>query len=240
MTDYRRRHSPPPTPPDHDSHGPHSPRRFIRRLSEKVDFGEDVDFVVGVTASALTADQLLKQTTCKRHKVAHLAKAGLGAAVAATAFTMMSREHDQRKQEERKKKYHSRSPSRSPSYSPPPRPRGLLREEETAVARTRSPPPLSRSASVGARRTYRRDRSPDYSSDEESDYGPPYPDDEIRRRRGSRSRSVSPEPERRRRTYSHGDTRRRSRSESPGTLRKVWNLVKDGMDTYDRYDRARR
>ncbi|KAK3331464.1 hypothetical protein B0H66DRAFT_97834 [Apodospora peruviana] len=88
---------------DHDKDKvDHGPRALINDMAKKVDFGEDIDFVVGVTATALTADQLLKTSAChKEHKVMHLAKAGLGAAVAATAFTMMSREHNEHRHKER-------------------------------------------------------------------------------------------------------------------------------------------
>ncbi|KAK3337657.1 hypothetical protein B0T19DRAFT_472518 [Cercophora scortea] len=59
---------------------------------DHIHFGEDIDFVVGVTATALTADQILKLTTSKKHKIGHLAKAGLGATVAGVAFTLMNHE----------------------------------------------------------------------------------------------------------------------------------------------------
>ncbi|KAM7219565.1 hypothetical protein V8F06_005120 [Rhypophila decipiens] len=266
MTDINRYYPyppPSPPPPQHDPHGPNSPRHFIKKLTEKVDFGEDVDFVVGVTATALTADQLIKQTTCKDHKVMHLAKAGLGAAVAATAFTMMSREHNQRKHAEKKNNPHHDHyihRARNRSLSRDSSPHRLLEnghhheeKEEWAVVRSRSPDPRhARSASVGA--TKRGDywsRNPRYYEDDDSDRsvrgfddGPPYPDEGRHRRRdASLSRSISPEPETRRpRAYSHGDTHRGGggRSASPNTLKRMWKLVRDGMEYYDRYDRNRR
>ncbi|KAK0612471.1 hypothetical protein B0T17DRAFT_620652 [Bombardia bombarda] len=82
---------PSPSPPPPSFH-------LLPDITKKVNFGEDIDFVVGVTATALTADQLLKVTNKKnKHKVGHLAKAGLSAAVAATAFSMMEREHREHK-----------------------------------------------------------------------------------------------------------------------------------------------
>jgi len=80
-----------PTPP------PHSPSRSSQSLLSdfigNTNFGEDIDFVVGVTATALAADQLVKLKDSTKHKKMHLAKAGLSAAAAAAAFTMMRREH---------------------------------------------------------------------------------------------------------------------------------------------------
>lgn len=63
-----------------------------------VDFGEGIDLVVGLTATALAADQLLRLKDSKQHKKMHLAKAGLSAAAAAAAFTMLQREHNERHQ----------------------------------------------------------------------------------------------------------------------------------------------
>ncbi|KAK4180457.1 hypothetical protein QBC36DRAFT_320013 [Triangularia setosa] len=65
-------------------------------LTKDINFGENIDLVLGVTATALTADQLLKLKDSKKNKAMHLAKASLSAAAAATAFTMMRREHNER------------------------------------------------------------------------------------------------------------------------------------------------
>ena len=86
--------SPPPPPP-----------RGIRALTKGVDFGEDIDLVAGLTAAALAANQLAAAVRSSsngdgahhhRHRVAHLAKAGLGAAFALVAFEKCRREHEER------------------------------------------------------------------------------------------------------------------------------------------------
>ncbi|KAK0634108.1 hypothetical protein B0T14DRAFT_86436 [Immersiella caudata] len=77
----------------HSIHSHHSLKGTIDHLTNDAYFGEEIDFFVGLTATALTADQVLKLRSSKHHKAAHLAKAGLGAAVATTAFTLMAREH---------------------------------------------------------------------------------------------------------------------------------------------------
>ncbi|KAK0725887.1 hypothetical protein B0H67DRAFT_449941, partial [Lasiosphaeris hirsuta] len=66
---------------------------LIGDLTQNVNLGEDVELVVGITAAALTADQLYKLVNTKKHKTMHLVKAGLGAAVAGTSFAMMVQEH---------------------------------------------------------------------------------------------------------------------------------------------------
>ncbi|KAL2126398.1 hypothetical protein VTI74DRAFT_976 [Chaetomium olivicolor] len=78
----------PHTPPLFDS----SSRSLLQDISNNVSFGEDIDFVVGVTATVLAADQLLKLKDSKKHQRAHLAKAGLSVATAAAAFYQMKRE----------------------------------------------------------------------------------------------------------------------------------------------------
>lgn len=70
-----------------------SSKSLLHDITHNVNFGQDIDFVVGVTATALASDQLLKAKDSKEHKKMHLAKAGLSAAAAAAAFTMMRREH---------------------------------------------------------------------------------------------------------------------------------------------------
>lgn len=72
-----------------------SPRSTAYSLSN-VNLGEDIDLVVGVTAAALTGDQLFKAAGSKEHKAAHLVKAGLGAVVTVGALRMMAREHSEK------------------------------------------------------------------------------------------------------------------------------------------------
>lgn len=62
-----------------------------------VDFGAGIDLVAGLTAAALTADQLGKVAHSKKHKAEHLAKAGLGVVVTLGALEMFRREHEEGK-----------------------------------------------------------------------------------------------------------------------------------------------
>ncbi|KAK0702999.1 hypothetical protein B0T26DRAFT_876182 [Lasiosphaeria miniovina] len=155
-------HNPPQPAP---SHG------FLADVTNKVDLGEDIDFVVGLTASALTADQVLKLATSKDHKTMHLAKAGLAGAVAATAFTMMAREH----REHRSAANHGRGRRR---------PRDLSTDSGTDSDRRHSPmrgrPPSYREdwPVVAGPRHYRRSHSyGDYYTHARSTGQLPYPPD---------------------------------------------------------------
>ncbi|KAK4169785.1 hypothetical protein QBC43DRAFT_306684 [Cladorrhinum sp. PSN259] len=126
-----------PQPPQQRSGRP-STSGLFPDPTKKANLGEDIDLVVGVTATALAADQLIKLKESKKHKAMHLAKAGLSTAAAATAFTMMRREHRERIENDKKRhdrtqrlshaehessfcsdcsRSRSRSPSRSPSWS---------------------------------------------------------------------------------------------------------------------------
>lgn len=55
--------------------------------------GEDIDLVIGLTAAALAGNEAVKLATSHQHHGSHLMKAGLSAAVAASALKMMQREH---------------------------------------------------------------------------------------------------------------------------------------------------
>lgn len=55
--------------------------------------GEDVDLVIGLTAAALAGNEVAKLARGHQHQGSHLVKAGLSAAVAASALNMMRREH---------------------------------------------------------------------------------------------------------------------------------------------------
>lgn len=86
----------PLTPPRHATSTPS--RSLFERATKNVHFGEDIDFVVGVTATAFAANQLLKLKDSEKHKTTHLVAAGLGASTAAAAFSMMKHEHHERHQ----------------------------------------------------------------------------------------------------------------------------------------------
>ncbi|KAK4445334.1 hypothetical protein QBC34DRAFT_164661 [Podospora aff. communis PSN243] len=75
------------------THSHRSLKSTLDHLTHDAYFGEEIDFVVGLTATALTADQVLKMRASKHHKAMHLVKAGIGAAAATTAFSLMAREH---------------------------------------------------------------------------------------------------------------------------------------------------
>ncbi|KAH8908272.1 hypothetical protein BR93DRAFT_968092 [Coniochaeta sp. PMI_546] len=72
-----------------------------------ITFGEDIDIAVALTAGALTADQLWKAAQSKKHKVSHLAKAGLGAAVAAAAVNMYQRDSEEHNDDQEKHQHHN-------------------------------------------------------------------------------------------------------------------------------------
>lgn len=55
--------------------------------------GEDIDLVIGLTAAALAGNEVVKLAKSHQHQGSHLIKAGLSAAVAASALKMMQREH---------------------------------------------------------------------------------------------------------------------------------------------------
>lgn len=69
-----------------------------------ISFGEEIDIALAITAAALTADQLWKVVQSKKHKVSHLAKAGISAGLAAAAVDMYQR--DAKDEEEEHHKHH--------------------------------------------------------------------------------------------------------------------------------------
>lgn len=66
-----------------------------RSLPHIADFslGEDVDLVIGLTAAALAGNEVARLAKSHQHQGSHLFKAGLSAAVAASALKLMQREH---------------------------------------------------------------------------------------------------------------------------------------------------
>lgn len=79
---------------------------------EDVSFGEGIDLAVGLTATALTADQLAKLAHTKKHTTQHLVKGGLTAGLATAAFAMMAREHrEKHEKQQHKKAQHQRRQS---------------------------------------------------------------------------------------------------------------------------------
>lgn len=72
-----------------------SSRPAQRSLPHIPDFslGEDVDLIIGLTAAALAGNEVARLAKSHQHQGSHLVKAGLSAAVAASALKMMQREH---------------------------------------------------------------------------------------------------------------------------------------------------
>lgn len=84
-------------------------------FARDVKFGQDIDLVAGLTAAALTADQLTKVADSKDHKTEHLALAGLGAAATVGALEMFWREHQESKRHHSNHSSHSHNHSQSHS-----------------------------------------------------------------------------------------------------------------------------
>lgn len=185
-------HNPPQSAP---SHG------FFTDVTNKVDLGEDIDFVVGLTASALTADQAIKLATSKDHRTMHLAKAGLAAAVAATAFTMMAREHREHR-EHRSAANHGRGRrrSRDPSTDS-----GTDSDRRHSVMRGHSPSYREDWPVVAGPRHYRRSHS----------YGDYY----------THARSTDQLP------YRYHSPRRRGHSEGPSKFATFLGAVRDNWQS---------
>lgn len=60
----------------------------VEHFLKDLNFGREVDVVIGITATALTADQFLKAVDSKKHTAAHIVKASLAGAAAFGAFKM--------------------------------------------------------------------------------------------------------------------------------------------------------
>jgi len=193
-------------------HSHHSLKGTIDHLTNDAYFGEEIDFVVGLTATALTADQVLKLRSSKHHKAAHLAKAGLGAAVATTAFTLMAREHAT------EKKHRAEIKEREVERG---RARQRVRDWEAHYGRGYVES-LTDSEDEGEGRmvTYGYGRRGGSVYDGGSRHG------------RSRSRSAVP-PERR--AFSHSPARTRDRrAESHPRLREFFEAVRDSLADRDR------
>ncbi|KAK0748954.1 hypothetical protein B0T18DRAFT_95589 [Schizothecium vesticola] len=90
---------------------------------ENVSFGEGIDLAVGLTATALTADQLVKLAHSKKHTTQHLVRGGLTGGLATAAFAMMTREHrDKHETQQRKKEQLEHQRRRSLVERPHPHP----------------------------------------------------------------------------------------------------------------------
>jgi len=76
---------------------------FLRDLN----FGRDIDFVIGITATALTADQFLKAVYHKKDKAAHIVKAGLAGAAAFGAYKMYQWDSERAKLHHHHRRRHS-------------------------------------------------------------------------------------------------------------------------------------
>lgn len=97
-----------------------------RSLPHIADFslGEDVDLVIGLTAAALAGNEVARLAKSHQHQGSHLVKAGLSAAVAATALKMMQREHQDNRD------HHGHHDGRSREHPGHHHSRGTLEENE--------------------------------------------------------------------------------------------------------------
>jgi len=73
-------------------------------ILEDINFGEGIDLAVGLAATALTTDQLVKLAHTKKHTSQHLVKGGVGVALATAAFAMMAREYRGKREKQHEKK----------------------------------------------------------------------------------------------------------------------------------------
>lgn len=76
------------TPPRLSSSSSHRSHGF--------DLGEDIDAIIGVTATAYAGEQVYEASKSKKHQTSHLIKAGLSGLVALGAFKMFRREHNEK------------------------------------------------------------------------------------------------------------------------------------------------
>jgi len=80
----------------------------------RMDVAEDAELLAGATGAVIAADQIAKSIDSEEHKVAHLSKAAIGAAVAIGAYELLRRESEG--QEVPHYRHRSRSRSSSPHH----------------------------------------------------------------------------------------------------------------------------
>ena len=84
---------------------------------KKLDVGEDAELAVGASGAVIAIDQIMKSLDSKEHQTSHLVKAGIGAAVALGAYSLL--QQDEAKGRKRRPSVSSsKSESRSRSSSP--------------------------------------------------------------------------------------------------------------------------
>ncbi|KAK1830621.1 hypothetical protein QBC39DRAFT_331428 [Podospora conica] len=192
------------------SHHDQVKRRSSLNPLEDVSFGEGIDLAVGLTATALTADQLVKLAHTKKHTTKHLVKGSLSAGLATAAFAMMAREHREKHEKEQQQRrrrslqvLRSRPLSASDSDTDDGR-----NSRAMALARPRSRSPSRRSSSTHS--TY---------------------SEHFRKQDPAHMRPLpSPAPSsRRRRALSHPPARDRTFAESHPNLIKFVEAVRDNL-----------
>ena len=186
----------------HDPNESHHPLNIL----ENVSFGEGIDLALGLTASVLSADQLVKLGHTKNHTAQHLIKGGLTAGLATAAFAMMAREH-----REKHEKQHKKEPRRRRSLAERPRP--LFHEAYESSDDERD----NRTMGFVRPRPSRR------SSSTHSTYS-----EHFRKQDPASSRSPTSAPPRRR-ALSHSPARDRSFAESHPNLVKFAEAVIDTL-----------
>lgn len=179
---------------------------------EDVSFGEGIDLAVGLTATALTADQLAKLAHTKKHTTEHLVKSGLTAGLAATAFAMLAREHrEKHEKQQHKKEQHQRRHSLVERPHP-----HFLSDNDSDDDRD------GRAVALARPRPHSRRSSSTHSTYSEH----------FRRQDPAQRRSPSPAPSTRGRALSHPPARDRTFAESHPHLisfvEAVGNNLRDG------------
>ncbi|KAK1757998.1 hypothetical protein QBC47DRAFT_131873 [Echria macrotheca] len=215
---------------------PHTPKGLLKDITKDVNLGEEIDLVVGLAATAVAADQVVKLSKSQKHKAIHLAKAGLGAAVATTAFTMMAREHAEKKEERKRHKEHQEE-EKGTHY----RVRGQQWEHGYAesIADSSSDEEGERDMAIIPHPRHRRTaslyghrRERDGSSSRSRTPSP------VRSRSRSRSRSQSrtrtEKPEKRGRAQTPGPEEGRKRAKSDPGWVKFLELVRDSLEDRNR------
>jgi hypothetical protein len=80
----------------------------------RMDVTEDAELLAGATGAVIAADQITKSITSEDHKVSHLSKAAIGAAVAVGAYELLRRQSEEK--ETPRHQHHPRSRSSSPHH----------------------------------------------------------------------------------------------------------------------------
>lgn len=177
-------------------------------ILDNVSFGEGIDLAVGLTATALTADQLVKLAHTKKHTTQHLVKGGLSAGLATAAFAMLAREHREKHDEQELQRRRRRSlvESRQRALS-------IQSDDDERVGRTMAlaPRPRRSRSTSSTHSTYSEHFRKQDPAQQQRSWGP------------ARRRALSHSPTRRDRTF----------AESHPNLVKFAEAVRDNLRDSD-------